>query len=53
MHKVRRTAQQPIDLVREPGLMAQLENRPKAIGAGSDRSRHLQNLGWAEKMEAF
>lgn len=29
--------------------MAQLEHRTKAVGVRSDRSRHLLNLGQAEK----
>ena len=43
------TAKQPRDLVQEPGLMAQLEHRPKAVGVRSDRSRYVLNLGQAEK----
>lgn len=33
--------------------MAQLEHRPKAVGVRSDRSRHLLNLGQAEKQMEY
>ena len=45
-------AQEPITFIHEPWRMTELENQPKAVGLGTDRSHPRQKLGQADRVAA-